>query len=96
MDKSPRLEKITQEQIRQVLEEHSDSRSSSRADNFDLDANRSFNRAWCLHLHAAVKDPVGHFSRIDAAFAPLLHGHFSTVGKRRPFVSKEVVRTDST
>lgn len=93
MNQSPRLENITQDQIRQVLEEHSDSRSSSWADNFDLDANHSFNRAWCLRLHASVEDPVGHFSRIDTAFAPLLRGRFSTVGKRKPFVSKDVVRT---
>lgn len=95
MDRSPRLENITQDQIRQVLEEHSDSRSSSRAEYFDLDENHNSNRAWCLRLHASVKDPVGHFSRIDTAFSPLLQGRFSMVGKRKPLVSKDVVRTTS-
>lgn len=90
MNRSPRLLNITQDQIRQVLNEHSDPRSSSRADYFDLDENRNFNRAWCRRLHASVKDPVGHFSRIDRTFAPLVHG---LNGKFKPLVSKDVVRT---
>jgi hypothetical protein len=42
--------------------------------NLDYDANHNLKhrRKFCLGLHAAVRDPVGHRERIDEAFAPFL------------------------
>ena len=94
MDSSSRLENITRDQIRQVLNDLPVSRDSrSMVDRFELDENHHLKRTLCLRLYASVQDPVGHFTRIDKAFAPLVIGRFNMVGKGEPFVSKDAVRT---
>ncbi len=51
----------------------------SKAESFEYDANHTLkhNLNFCLRLHKSVQDPIGHFSRIDEAFAPVLVGRFS-------------------
>lgn len=92
---SPRLENITQDQIRQVLNQHPESDARSKAENFEYDENHNlkYNRNFGLRLYASVQDPVGHFSRIDRTFASVVIGRFNTVGKHedKSFASKDVV-----
>lgn len=53
---------------------HKQSYQFSMSSNLEYDANHNLKhrRKFCLSLHAAVRDPVGHQERIDEAFAPFL------------------------
>lgn len=69
---------------------HKESYQFSMSSNLEYDANHNvkYRRKFCLSLHAAVRDPVGHRERIDEAFAPFLVALIPDSGR----VDEDVVR----